>query len=196
MADPNNNDQTLWYTVPARAILPVSKLHIPRKLRPLALGRPFEIRVNTAFDDVIAGCTENRPGQWINREIQSIFSHMHRAGHAHSIECWANDQLVGGIYGMALGGAFCAESMFSRVSGASKIALIHLCARLHKGGFVLLDCQIINDHTRQFGAYEIPAKEYLHQLSHAMNIRASFELAPGFCEYDLVKDYIEKSDIC
>lgn len=181
-----------WHNPPERAVMPI-RLHVPRKLRGLALQNDFEIRIDTAFADVMAGCMEGREYQWITGDIRKIFNALHQAGHAHSIECWQDDQLVGGIYGLALGQAFCAESMFSRVTGASKIALIHLCARLEKGGFSLLDCQILNDHTEQFGAYDIPRMEYLKRLHLAIRGPADFFLQSGACEQDekaLVRDFL------
>ncbi len=163
-------------TPPQRAILPLDRVNIPRSLRRLIEKKPFEIKVDTAFDRVIEACaaTPYRPDTWINAEIIEIFKTFHRAGLAHSVECWQGETLAGGLYGLAIGGAFCGESMFSRVSGASKIALVHLCHRLRSGGFTLLDCQILNPHTAQFGAYDIPQADYLRQLGMAIRENGGF----------------------
>ncbi|HEY8189832.1 MAG TPA: leucyl/phenylalanyl-tRNA--protein transferase [Micavibrio sp.] len=165
-----------WHNPEIRAIIPAPGLHVSRSLRSLILKNPYEIRIDAAFDDVVAGCAERRPDRWITEDIQVMFSALHKIGYAHSVECWKDDVLVGGVYGLALGGAFCAESMFSRESNASKVALAHLCARLEKGGFTLIDCQILNDHTRSLGAVEIPGRVYLNRLHEAIRQRADFSL--------------------
>lgn len=196
MGDGYGNDEMNWYNPPQRAVLPLGDLHISRKLRRLALTSPYEIRIDTAFEAVIEGCTENRLYQWITRDIRNIFNALHKAGLAHSVECWSENRLVGGIYGLALGSAFCAESMFNRAPEASKIALLHLCARLAKGGFTLLDCQIWNEHTGQFGAYDIPKNEYLARLDRAICTPADFALE-GFTqavtEAELIAGFCAKS---
>jgi leucyl/phenylalanyl-tRNA--protein transferase len=166
-----------WYNPELRAVMPIANIHVSRRLKSFILKHPFEIRIDTAFSEVIEGCAENRVGDWINQDIQTLFTTLHRAGFAHSLECWKDDKLVGGIYGLALGQAFCAESMFSRVSSASKVALVHLCALLQDRGFTLLDCQIWNAHTGQFGAYEIPQAEYLRRLSEALQNHAEFSMS-------------------
>ena len=179
MADTLEPDSITWFNPPRRAVMPIEGMHIPRKLRRLALKNPFEVRIDTAFDAVIAACAapaERRPSTWINDDIISIFSVLHRIGFAHSVECWRDGVLEGGVYGLALGGAFCAESMFSRASGASKIALLHLCARLSAAGFTLLDCQLLNDHTARFGAYEISRAAYLPLLNAALQNSCDFSL--------------------
>ena len=183
-----------WYRPEHRAVMPFRNLHVARKLRRLVLKQPYDIRVDTAFDDVIAGCAENRIGQWITGDIQSLFAELHKAGFAHSIECWKGDELAGGIYGLAIGSAFCAESMFSRESNASKVALIHLCARLARGGFTLLDCQILNDHTQRLGAAEISGAAYLTLLQSAIQAPADFLLSESGTvnEHDLVETYLAK----
>lgn len=182
-----------WYNPPLRAVMPIEGLHVSQKLRKLARAHPFEIRIDSAFSAVMEGCMENRPHQWITADIRRLFKALHMAGYAHSVECWQGGRLVGGLYGLALGGAFCAESMFSRVSGASKIALIHLCARLNKGGFTLLDCQILNEHTEQFGAHDIPKTEYIQRLHQALRAPADFllrEIIPLPAERQLAEDFL------
>lgn len=195
MSSSENPKETAWFNPPMRAILPLDALHISRKLRRFAARHPFEVTIDTAFQAVIDGCaapTPSRPDTWINPEIKGIFQMMHEAGYAHSVEIWQDNQLVGGIYGLALNAAFCAESMFSRVSGASKIALLHLCARLSAGGFRLLDCQILNDHTARFGAYEITQDEYLTRLHQALQNPADFRAA-GTDERIIMTKYIKET---
>lgn len=195
MGDSENPQETGWYNPPARAVLPIGTLHISRSLRRFARRHHFRVSVDRDFPGVIAGCAEpapHRPDSWINAEIIALFTALHRRGDAHSIEIWQEDQLVGGIYGLAMGAAFCAESMFSRESGASKIALLHLCARLSAGGFSLLDCQILNDHTAGFGAFEISRSDYLARLHDALGKQADFS-ASGTPEERLIEDYLKKN---
>lgn len=193
MGDGHDDDSMHWYNPPMRAIMPIRDLHIPRKVRKLIRKSPFEIRIDSAFAATMEGCMENRPNQWITTDIRKLFNALHQAGYAHSVECWQENRLVGGIYGMALGGAFCAESMFSRIPSASKIALVHLCARLHRGDFTLLDCQILNEHTQQFGAYDVPKRDYIQRLHKAIRGPADFllqEIAPTPGEQELVENFM------
>ncbi|MDB5491940.1 MAG: Leucyl/phenylalanyl-tRNA--protein transferase [Micavibrio sp.] len=193
MGDGQDDHSMHWYNPPMRAVMPIRELHISRKLKKLARSNPFEIRIDSAFPAVMEGCMENRLYQWITPDIRKLFNALHLSGYAHSIECWQANRLVGGIYGLALGGAFCAESMFSRVPGASKIALVHLCARLDKGGFCLLDCQILNEHTEQFGAHDIPKTEYIRRLHHAIRAPADFLLqdtSPPLTETALAQKFL------
>ncbi len=197
MASNEDPDEIHWFNPPHRAVLPIQAVKISRSLHQLLKKKPFEIKVDTAFDQVIEACataTPERPSTWINDEITNIFKTLHRAGFAHSVECWQGDSLVGGLYGLTLGSAFCGESMFSRVSGASKIALIHLCARLDSAGFTLLDCQLLNDYTAQFGAYEIPKATYLEQLSIAIQQPGNFPLK-GLkgAESSIIDDFLKKA---
>lgn len=197
MASNEDQDEIHWFNPPDRAVLPFAQVKISRSLHQLIKKKPFEIKVDTAFDQVIEACaaaTADRPSTWINTEIMNIFKTLHRAGFAHSVECWQGDSLVGGLYGLTLGSAFCGESMFSRESGASKIALIHLCARLDSAGFTLLDCQILNDYTAQFGAYEIPKDTYLQQLSSAIKKPGNFALkGQETAESILIDDFLKKA---
>lgn len=195
MGNSENPAETGWFNPPMRAVLPIDDLYINRKLRRFALTNPYQIRIDTHFMAVMEGCaqpTPARPDTWINPEIQAMFHALHLAGHAHSVEIWDGDELVGGLYGVALNSAFCGESMFSRVSGASKLALIHLCTRLSVGGFQLLDCQILNDHTAQFGAYEIPKAEYLRRLDLALQVPANFMALPVEAEKDAIVSFLKK----
>ena len=164
-----------------RGVAPIQDAHVPRRLARTVRGRPFEIRVNTAFREVVAGCAapdEGREGTWISRGLEAIYVELYLQGYAHSVECWREGDLVGGLYGVALGGAFFGESMFSRARDASKVALVHLIARLRVGGFTLLDTQFITAHLRQFGAVEIPRREYLKRLEAALAVPADFFRLP------------------
>jgi leucyl/phenylalanyl-tRNA--protein transferase len=197
MADSREADEVYIYDPPARGQLSITDLHIPAKLRKKLLKYPYDIRVDTDFVGVIDGCAETnaaRDNTWINQTIRDLFIALHESNHpgakAHSVECWQDGKLVGGLYGLAMGSVFCGESMFSRATDASKIALIHLCARLWKGGFTVLDTQFVNDHLKQFGVYEIPRDEYLKNLETALNQKADFDL-PGQSERELVSEYLE-----
>lgn len=176
MAESRRDPTLYWIDPEQRGVLPLDAFHVPRKLKRLIRRAPFDIRVDTAFREVIEGCATPAPGRedtWINTEIVRVYGVLHRMGCAHSVECWADDRLVGGLYGVALGGAFFGESMFSRATNASKVALVHLVARLIKGGFQLLDAQFVNDHLKQFGAHEIPREAYRAQLGAALRISAT-----------------------
>lgn len=178
MADHGDAHDIRWHNPENRALLPIHNLHISRSLRRTILRHPYEIRVNSNFPQVIRACSENRDATWLNRPIQKAFIGLHEAGYAHSVECWkADGTLAGGIYGLALGSAFCGESMFSREPNASKIALVHLCARLATAGFTVFDSQIYNDHTGQFGAYDVPRAVYMDLLRQALQNRADFSLS-------------------
>ncbi len=195
MAESRDSGIFYWYDPPMRGQLPIADLHIPARLRRTALKFPFEVRIDTAFGEVIDGCAaaaKNRPETWINKGIKDLFNALHEAGYAHSLEVWKDGKLAGGLYGMALGGAFMGESMFSLARDASKIALVHLCARLWQGGFTVLDTQFVNPHLKQFGVYEAPREEYLKKLRAALNIDGDFRLA-GVDERILVQNYLAQS---
>jgi len=177
MADSADAPDLYWVEPAYRGIFPLDAMHIPRRLRRTIRKQPFEIRINTAFDEVMAGCAAPAPGRettWINATIRRLYNRLHEMGHAHSVECWQDNRLVGGLYGVHLNAAFFGESMFSRVRDASKVALVHLVARLNAGGFQLLDTQFLTDHLASLGAIEIPREEYLARLDHALRIRADF----------------------
>lgn len=178
MAD-SREDDTLFLISPAeRGILPLEGFHIPRRLKKTVRQAPYKVTVDTAFNRVIDACAEempDRPTTWINTQIQNIYGALHREGHAHSIECWNDEgELVGGLYGVRLGAAFFGESMFSRQTDASKIALVHLVARLIAGGFELLDAQFHNPHLEQFGLEEISKDEFMKRLNVALSHEADF----------------------
>jgi leucyl/phenylalanyl-tRNA---protein transferase len=162
------DDPTLhWFYPTKRAIIPLAPFHLPRSLVKLMRKQPFDITFNTAFPQVIAGCAQ-RKETWINETIVTLYTELWRKGYGHSVECWKNGELVGGVYGLAIGKAFFAESMFSRTSGASKVALGSLMLHLQQSHFTLLDVQYINPHLEQFGVIEITRKEYLEKLKCAI----------------------------
>lgn len=171
MADSADDDQLFWVEPEQRAIMPIDGFHLSRSLRRTIVRDTFAVTANRCFADVVAACAAPGPGRegtWINRPIRDGYAGLHRLGHAHSIECWQDDRLVGGLYGVSLGRAFFGESMFSRVSDASKVALAWLVARLRVGGFTLLDCQFQTDHLHRLGAVEISQAAYLERLYGAV----------------------------
>ncbi len=166
MADPDG--EIGWYSPNPRAIIPLDRFHVPRTVRQLIRRGGFEVRVNTAFGEVIAACADRPEGTWISDEIIAVYRMLHRRGYAHSVESWHGGKLAGGLYGVTLGGAFFGESMFTRVTGASKVALAALVERLRARSFVLLDTQWSTPHLARFGAVEIPRREYLRRLRAAL----------------------------
>ncbi len=183
MARSRQDPRLYWIDPQERGVLPLDDFHVPRSLLKVVRREAFEVRCDSDFAGVLAGCAEtapDRPETWINDEIAGLFTQLHHLGLAHSVESWHNGRLVGGLYGLALGGAFFGESMFSRATDASKVALAHLVARLRKGGFTLLDTQFVTDHLRRFGAIEIPKATYLEHLAAAISRGANFpvDMAP------------------
>lgn len=162
-----------WFSPDPRGIIPIREFHVPHGMKRLLRDSPFQIRINTAFVSVMRGCAE-RESTWISNMILRSYTHLHELGWAHSVEVWQGNQLAGGLYGVAIGGAFFGESMFSRVSGASKVALHALVQRLDEAGFTLLDTQWVTEHLRMFGAYEISRREYLHRLEEALRLERQF----------------------
>jgi leucyl/phenylalanyl-tRNA--protein transferase len=169
-----------------RGVIPLDRFHIPTRLKRTVRADAFEVRVDTAFDAVLDACAAPGPGRedsWINAPIRRLYIELNARGHAHSVECWRGEHLVGGLYGVTLGGAFFGESMFSRERDASKVALVHLVARLKRGGWRLLDAQFLTGHLRQFGAVETPQAAYLGLLRVARtsqpNIRSLLEPMTG-----------------
>jgi len=167
------------YTPDPRAILPLDAFHVPKSLARIVRGERFDLRIDTAFDDVLAGCADaSRDGTWIDDRLIRAYTELHRRGHAHSIEAWRDGRLVGGLYGVRLGAAFFGESMFSRPrqggSNASKVCLVHLVDILRQGGFRLLDTQFRNPHLDQFGCIEIPRARYLNMLHDALDEPAAW----------------------
>lgn len=185
MAESREARTLYWLDPEMRGVMPLDGFHVPRRLARTLRRKPYEITANTAFEAVIDACAAPRPGSadsWINADIRRLFVALHRQGHAHSVESWRGDELVGGLYGVALGGAFFGESMFSRADDASKIALVHLVARLRLGGFTLLDAQFQTEHLAQFGTREVPRAEYKRLLAEAVEVEARFPDAPSEAE--------------
>jgi leucyl/phenylalanyl-tRNA--protein transferase len=158
-----------WYTADPRGILPLNSFHIPGTLKAVIRKGKFEIRVNFDFQATMRGCMEARAGgTWINETLIAAYTRLHHMGLAHSVEAWLDGQLAGGLYGVSLGAAFFGESMFHRVTDASKVALVALVNRLNERGYELLDTQATTDHLRKFGAIDIPAEDYLRRLKKAL----------------------------
>jgi len=164
-----------WYRPDPRTILPLDAFHIPRSLASTIGRGRFEVRINTEFEAVMRGCADRPEGTWISKEFVTVYTALHRAGKAHSVEAWRDARLVGGTYGVALGGSFMAESMFHRETDASKVALAALLARLRERGFALLDVQYLTPHLARFGAREIPRRSYEALLEHALRLACRFE---------------------
>ena len=176
MADHRDAPGVYWVEPKERAILPLDGFRPSRSLRKTIAADRFRVTADAAFEQVVALCaqaTADRPETWINHPIENVFVALHRLGHAHSIECWDGDRLVGGLYGLALGRAFFGESMVSRATDASKVALAWLIARLKAGGFTLLDCQFQTDHLASLGAVEISRRDYLALLGDALGAGAA-----------------------
>lgn len=174
MAEHQEATELYWFEPPLRAILPLDEgFHLPRSLAKTMRKQPFEVKFDTAFESVIRGCAD-RHETWINPAIREVFIALHRQGHAHCVEAWQNGKLVGGLYGLALGGAFFAESMYSRVSNASKVCLAALVMRLRERGFALCDVQFHNEHIARFGVTEIPRDEYRQRLKQALALPVTF----------------------
>jgi leucyl/phenylalanyl-tRNA---protein transferase len=174
MAEDRDSDELNWYYPERRGIIPLDHFHVPKSLAKLVKKKPFTITTDKVFPEVIRACAEdapNRPETWINSTIIDLYCELWEKGFAHSVECWDKKTLVGGLYGVALGGAFFGESMFSRASGASKIALVELVSLLKGAGYQLLDTQFVNDHLMQFGVVEIPRDEYLGLLKKALPLK-------------------------
>jgi leucyl/phenylalanyl-tRNA--protein transferase len=182
MAETRRGERLYWLDPELRGVLPLDGFHLPRRLLRTILSGQFQVTANRDFAAAIAGCAAPIPGRedtWINPEIERLFTTLHHQGHAHSVEVWQDGRLVGGLYGVALGGAFFGESMFSRARDASKVALVHLVARLRLGGFTLLDTQFLTGHLAQFGCVELPRAEYKRRLADAVDLPARWLSAPA-----------------
>ena len=196
MAYSGDSQYVHWVCPEERGQLPILDLHIPQSLKKLVLSNAernvsYNIKINSDFRGVMKECAlqkEDRPETWINEQIIDAYCDLHKKGFAHSVECWSGDTMVGGLYGVAIGGAFFGESMFSRESNTSKLALVHLCARLWRGGYQILDTQFVNDHLKQFGVYEISHGDYMAQLRGVLKLEADF-LLEGLEETELIKAY-------
>jgi leucyl/phenylalanyl-tRNA--protein transferase len=181
MAESADDPTLFWVEPEMRGVIPLEGFRIPSRLARTVRSDAFAVTVDMAFKAVIAGCAAPQPGRhdtWINKRIRDLYVGLHGIGHAHSVEVWQNDDLVGGLYGVSLGKAFFGESMFHRVRDASKVALVHLVARLIVGGFELLDTQYVTEHLRSFGAVEIPRRRYTTLLDKAIKGEADFWKLP------------------
>lgn len=181
MAEAADDPGLYWIEPERRGILPLDSFHVPRRLKRTVRQDKYQVRIDTAFDEVIDGCAapgENRRRTWINGRIRKLYADLYALGHCHSVEAWAGDTLVGGLYGVRLGGAFFGESMFTRARDASKVALVHLVARLRAGGFALLDAQFLTDHLARFGAVEVSRRVYQGELEAALPVPANFDALP------------------
>ena len=174
MADSATSDEVLWIDPQLRGVMPLAGFHAPRRLLKTVRSGRFEVTIDTGFEDVMEGCAA-RSSTWINAEIKRLYVALHRMGYAHSIEARLGGEIVGGLYGVRLGGAFFGESMFSRAPDASKVALVHLVARLKAGRFQLLDTQFVTDHLAQFGACAISRARYRELLDAALLVEADFD---------------------
>ena len=182
MAESAQDPEIFWVEPEMRGIIPLEEFAISKSLRKTMRKNPFEVRIDTAFAKVVEACAEQTPERgktWINPQIKRLYGELFEIGHCHSVECWQNNRLVGGLYGVRLGGAFFGESMFSRVTDASKVALVHLVHRLRAGGFALLDTQFTTDHLKRFGAIDIAKKQYSLLLDEAIRMDADFHPYEG-----------------
>jgi leucyl/phenylalanyl-tRNA--protein transferase len=178
MAEGRDDPEIYWIDPEVRGILPLENFHLPRRLRRTIRRQPFEIRCDSDFEGVINGCAAPGPGRhdtWINNQIFHLNRQLFQMGFAHTVECWRDGNLVGGLYGISVGGAFFGESMFSVERDASKVALVHLVIRLKLGGFLLLDTQFVTPHLQRFGAMEISRAEYRQRLARAIAVPARFQ---------------------
>lgn len=181
MARARDDANVVWVLPDERGFIDLDDVRAPRRLKKFIKTEPFEIRINSAFEEVITACgdaTPARPDTWINDAIIEAYSELHYLGVAHSVECWRDGKLAGGLYGLALGAAFCGESMFSREDNASKVAMVHLMARLKIGGFDFVDAQFFNEHLEQFGLVGLSNDNYQTRLQAALMKQADFFAAP------------------
>lgn len=177
MAESADDPGIFWVEPRMRGIIPLDEFHVPKRLARTVRQNVYEVRINTSFNEVMRFCAEatnERTETWINQRILDLYQQLHEMGHCHSVECWNDSGLVGGLYGLKLGGAFFGESMFSRARDASKVALVHLVERMNAGGFTLLDTQFNNSHLSQFGSVEVPKKDYEKLLKAALEVDADF----------------------
>ena len=178
MAEDRDDPELVWVDPRMRGIIPMDGFHVPRRLRRTIRANRFDITFNRNFDGVIEGgaaSTDSRPRTWINDRIIELYTSLHYKGDCHSVECWREGELVGGLYGISLKGVFFGESMFSRENDASKVALVHLMAHLVASGFCLVDTQFITKHLSQFGAIDLPRSEYRMLLAEALKVDADFD---------------------
>jgi leucyl/phenylalanyl-tRNA--protein transferase len=196
MAESADDPALYWIEPQHRGILPLDSVHVPRRLAKTVRQGALRVSIDTDYEGVIEGCAAERAGRrstWINARIRGLYRDLFRLGHCHTVEVWDGNRLVGGLYGVALGGVFFGESMFSYVRDASKIALVHLVGRLIGGGFTLLDTQFVTDHLRQFGTIEIEREDFHRHLDRALGQTADFMRLPLDASGDEILDIIEKA---
>jgi leucyl/phenylalanyl-tRNA---protein transferase len=194
MAESADDPALYWIEPQQRGILQLDRVHVPKRLARTVRQGVFEVRIDSDFEGVIEGCAASRAGRrttWINRKIRALYRDLFDAGYCHTIESWADGRLVGGLYGVALNGAFFGESMFSTARDASKVALTYLCARLIQGGFTLLDTQFVTEHLKQFGTIEIERAEFHTLLEGALAHEADFHALPPDASPHWVLDIIQ-----
>jgi leucyl/phenylalanyl-tRNA--protein transferase len=182
MAESANDPTLFWVEPEQRGIIPLDGFRVSSRLARTVRSNVFRATINTAFSRTVDGCAAPQTGRedtWINRRIRELYTALHQTGHCHSVEVWSGDDLAGGLYGVSLGGAFFGESMFHRTRDASKVALVHLVARLIAGGFTLLDTQFVTAHLRSFGAVEVPRRRYRALLDDAIADQANFFALPA-----------------
>ncbi len=196
MAESADDPALYWIEPQFRGVLPLHEVHVPRRLRRTLRSTSLDIRIDTNFEGVIEGCAAQRPGRrstWINDRIRYLYGELFRLGHCHTIEVWNEDRLVGGLYGVALDGAFFGESMFSLERDASKIALVYLTARLIHGGFRLLDTQFLTEHLSQFGTIEVDRQTFQRMLGEAMGVEGEFAKLPASAGVNEVLSLIDRA---
>jgi leucyl/phenylalanyl-tRNA--protein transferase len=169
----NEDGSISWYSPDPRCIIDLDDFHIPKRLARTYRQKQFDLRVNTAWNDVLLACA-NRERTWISKPVIDVYTQLHKLGYAHTVEAFENDQLVGGLYGLSLGGAFMGESMFHTVRDASKVCLVYLVERLKERNYTLLDCQYMTSHLNIFGAKDIRNREYLARLKKALPLDCHF----------------------
>ena len=177
MAEDHDDPEIFWVDPRMRGILLLDQFHVSRRLRRTVRSSLYDVTANTDFNAVIEACAEptnDRPRTWINNKIIDLYTSLHNMGHAHSLECWRDGKLAGGLYGVKLGGVFFGESMFSRQRDASKVALVHLMYRMHAGNYAFVDTQFITKHLTQFGTIEIPRQQYTIMLDAALKLNSDF----------------------
>ena len=197
MSESFDDPNIYWINPKKRGVIPINDFKISKNLKKEIKKKKFLITINKNFNAVIKNCakkTKNRPSTWINKEIIKLYSNLHKIGHAHSIEAWQKNRLVGGLYGVSLGSAFFGESMFSIVSNSSKVCLVYLLANLKIKGFRLLDTQFINPHLKKLGAIEISRKKYLKMLGNSLKKNANFNKKVSQSSiYDIIQSMTQTS---
>tara|TARA_E500000305_G_scaffold49872_1_gene39070 strand:+ start:196 stop:846 length:651 start_codon:yes stop_codon:yes gene_type:complete len=197
MADSADDPSLFWVDPEMRGIFPLEKFHVPKRLAKTIRKDPFEVTVDRDFRGVMRACAAPRRDggdTWINPEILERYGELHDLGYAHSVECWQNGELVGGLYGLAFDSVFCGESMFTKVTDASKVALVYLVARLIHGGYTLLDAQFMNPHLETFGAEEITRAEYQARLQRGLQSLGDFYSLPeGLSGSDILQSITQTS---